>query len=141
MLGACSYPDALARSRAATGRGLSKQAFHLLPKVEEVDRLVDAHREVRIVEVHPEVSFAALAARPMAHPKRTPAGRAERVAALRTACPALVEALPTRLAGAAPDDVLDAVVVAWSARRYATGSHEHLGGERDGRGLRMEIIV
>ena len=45
------------------------------------------------------------------------------------------------LAGAAPDDVLDAIVGAWTARRYAGGADLQLGGELDETGLRMEVIA
>jgi len=44
-------------------------------------------------------------------------------------------------AGAKRDDVLDAVVGAWTARRYVAGAHLTLGGELDERDLRMEIIA
>jgi hypothetical protein len=37
--------------------------------------------------------------------------------------------------------VLDALVGAWTARRYVTGLHVRLGGETDETGLRMEVIV
>ena len=38
--------------------------------------------------------------------------------------------------------MLDAVAVAITAWRFTIGDVEHLGdGERDGRGLRMEIVV
>ncbi len=43
--------------------------------------------------------------------------------------------------GAAPDDVLDALIGAWTARRYATQAHVQLGGEPDATGLRMEVIA
>src|SRR5579872_2534270 len=45
--------------RKADERGLSKQAFHLLPKIRQVDQylLEHAHDRSRILELHPEVSF------------------------------------------------------------------------------------
>ena len=44
--------------------------------------------------------------------------------------------------GAKADDVLDALAIAVTAWRFTTGDVEHLGdGERDARGLRMEIVV
>src|SRR5207248_8623660 len=89
----------------ADASGVSRQAFNLLPKIAEVDALVTPTRQSQVREVHPELAFAALAGGvPMAWPKRTAAGRAERLAALHVAD------VP-RLRGAAPDDVLDALAV------------------------------
>ena len=99
----------------ASATGVSKQAFNLLPKLAEVDALVTPALQDRVLEVHPELAFAALAGgAPMAWPKRTAAGRAERLAAL-----GLNEA--PRVRGAAPDDVLDAMAVLASMRRWSTG--------------------
>ena len=124
-----SYADALARHRATDGRGLSKQAFHLLPKIAEVEAALDD----RVIEAHPELAFARLLGAPARHPKRTPAGRAERLAALGLAS-------RPRVRGAAPDDVLDAIALTHVARRVLAGDAERLGdGGRDGRGLRMAI--
>ena len=79
----------------------------------------------------------------MARPKNTSEGRVERLEALgsvfggsvvarHAACP------PT---GARADDVLDAFAGAWTALRVASGTHLRLGGERDERGLRMEVVA
>jgi predicted RNase H-like nuclease len=142
VVGALDYADALARSRRATGRGLSRQAFHLLPKIAEVDAVVRPRDQRRVVEVHPESSFAALAGGPLTLPKRTPEGREARLALLLPHFPDVERHLATRPSGAAPDDLLDAFAVAWTARREARGVAEHLGdGARDARGLRMEIVV
>jgi predicted RNase H-like nuclease len=88
----------------------------------------------------PELSFAELTGAPMPAHKRTAAGRAAREQALRSVFgdQGALEALP---AGAKRDDVLDALIGAWTARRHAAGRHRQLGGETDERGLRMEIIA
>lgn len=141
ILGSRTYEEASARSRALSGKGLSRQAFGIVPKVREVDLVMTPKRQHHLVEVHPEVSFATLAGVPMAHAKKTPAGRAERLDVLRRVFPDIDEGAESRVHGAAPDDVLDAFAVAWTARRWLAGSHVRLGGERDAWGLRMEIIV
>lgn len=111
--------------------GLSIQAWNLVPKVREVDEAW----EPRVREVGPEVSFAALAGAPMAHPKRTAAGQAERLAALG------LDAAP-RLRGAKPDDVLDALACAWTAARIAAGTAQSYGdGTIDARGRPMTLWV
>jgi predicted RNase H-like nuclease len=142
VLGAPTYGDACDLSRRACGRAVSKQLFNILPKVREIDRLQSPWLQARLFEMHPELSFTVLAGAPMRANKRTAEGRAERVAALRSAfddVDRLVLAPPP--AGAKRDDVLDAMVGAWTARRYVAGAHLSLGGELDERDLRMEIIA
>ena len=60
LLGAATYEEAVARSRAIHGKSLSKQAFAILPKIEEVDRLMTPERQCHLVEVHPEACFTVL---------------------------------------------------------------------------------
>jgi predicted RNase H-like nuclease len=120
-----THVEASAANREATGGiGLSIQAFHLIAKILEVDSYVRSPRSCRIVEVHPEVSFAALDAASVVPSKRTPAGGASRAAALRGAGlepPAYVPGL-----GYAADDLLDACAAAWTALRVARGDAEML---------------
>ena len=141
VLGAAGYEEACARSVRASGKKISRQVFNILPKIEQVDALITPQRQTRLFEMCPELSFAVLAGAPMGANKKTAAGRAERSAALATAF-ADVDALARRpLRGAAPDDVLDALVGAWTASRHAAQAHVQLGGELDVRGLRMEVIA
>src|SRR5690606_994434 len=85
VIGARDHAEAIVRERAASGRGLSLQAFRLVPKVAELDGLVTPELQHRLVEAHPELAFARRAGAPAVHPKRTPAGRAERRALLAQA--------------------------------------------------------
>ena len=137
VLGAATWEEANARSRAVDGRGLARQTFGLLAKIAEVDRLVTPAAQQRVVEVHPEVAFATMAGGPMASPKRTAEGGAAR----RALVTERFGEVPARLPGAAPDDVLDACAVLWVAGRFHRRVHEVLGdGAVDARGLRMEIV-
>lgn len=106
-------------SRERSGGGFSIQAWGLRTKVLEVDRLVRGGED-RVSEVHPEVTFARMAGHPAHHPKKTWAGQQERLCLL-----ALSGIDLTRLTGctgsAAPDDVIDAAAVAWSALRVVRG--------------------
>ena len=138
---ATSYEDAAARSREASGKSLSKQTFAILPKIREVDRLLTSERQSSMFEVHPEVSFTVMAGRPMAFPKRKPEGRRERLAVLRTVFSDIDDHAANELRGAAADDVIDAFVAAWTARRYSARTHRRLGGDLDERGFRMEMIA
>lgn len=141
VLDAVDYPDALHRSRAASGKGLSKQAWFLVPKIREVDAVVRAAGQHRVREAHPESAFVALAGG-FLPPKRHPEGAALRRRLVELALQELADALtapPPR--GAAPDDVLDAAVLVWTARRLVRGDATVLGdGETDDVGLRMEIV-
>jgi predicted RNase H-like nuclease len=141
VLPAESYEDAAARSKAASGKSLSMQTFMILPKIREVDGLITPQRQRSFVEVHPEVSFTVMAGRPMAFPKRTSEGHNQRLAVLRKVFIDIDDHLVRKIRGASDDDVLDAFVAAWTARRYATGTHIQLGGDLDERGLRMEMIA
>jgi len=122
-VGAVSHPEANAAHRAATGRGLSVQGFHLCRRIAEVDAWVRGGPGLTVLEVHPEVSFTALGA-DTSWPKRTPTGAATRLAALRRAGLVVPETL--RRPGVGLDDALDACAVAWTARRHARGEARRL---------------
>ena len=143
MLAADGYDEACALSREASGKAISKQTFNILPKIREVDRLLAPAVAVgaRLFEMCPELSFAALTGSPMHHAKRTAEGRAERQAALHRIFGDVDDLAERPPAGAAADDVLDALVGAWTARRYVNGAHLQLGGDMDEIGLRMQIIA
>jgi predicted RNase H-like nuclease len=119
VLDAPSYADACAVARALDGRAISRQAWALRAKILEVGAWLPA-APYPVYEVHPEVSFSLLTGAPILAGKRRAAGLAARRQALSEA--GIVT--PTDLAearGVAVDDVLDAAVVAWSARRIAAG--------------------
>jgi len=120
-LGAGGYQAASEASRRLAGEGISRQAFALLAKVADVDRWIHA-APARAVEAHPELSFAALAGAPLSSRKSTWAGAAERRSLLERAGIVIPGDLGRAGAQAAVDDVLDAAVVAWTARRVAAGS-------------------
>lgn len=99
---------------------LSAQSFALRSRILEVERCL----EERIFEVHPEVSFVALAGRHLRFSKRSWNGQAER----RRLLTAAGLELPAELdAGQAPaDDVLDAAAAAWTAGRKLAGAARRL---------------
>jgi predicted RNase H-like nuclease len=116
-----SYAAAGRACRDLTGKGFSVQAWGLRRKIAEADtyrrRASSAIPPVRLYEVHPELSFTAMAGAPLADGKHTRAG----LAARRELLMGEGITLPPRVAGAAQDDLLDAAAVAWSARRIAAG--------------------
>jgi predicted RNase H-like nuclease len=103
-------------NRERAGEGISTQAFNLRPKLREVETVAFA-RAYRIVEVHPEVSFARIAGRPLTASKKTAEGQRMRRDLLSTVGIGVDASAP----GAAVDDVLDAAVAAWSGRRVVLG--------------------
>jgi predicted RNase H-like nuclease len=141
VLEATTYEEACQISRAACGRAVSRQLFAILPKIREVDALQSPALQDRLFEMHPEVSLTELAGTPMQFHKSTGEGRHERLHALRSAFPEVGTIADLRPRGTQPDDVLDALVGAWTAQRFVAGHHVRLGGETDETGLRMEIIV
>jgi predicted RNase H-like nuclease len=114
-----AYANANQRCRELTGRGMSIQAWGLRHKLLEADAFRRTAAAPPLYEVHPELSFAALAdGAPLAESKHTRSGLAIRRALLIQAG----IALPPRVPGASEDDLLDAAAVAWSAGRIAAGA-------------------
>ncbi len=140
-LGAEDYDDACHRSRSASGKALSKQAFNLLPKIAEIDRLVLPDDQDRIVEAHPECAFVRLAGAPLESAKRTAEGQRLRERLLGEADPDLGRFVKReRERGVLPIlDVIDATVLTVTAGHVAAGTERRLGAEIDPRGLRAEI--
>ena len=113
--------------KCLTGAGMSQQAYALRYKIFEVQPL--AVRDARIFEVHPEVSFFALMRElettVVLRSKKTWNGMWARWNALQAAD----VVVPTALGAgglSACDDVLDAAVAAWTARRKLRGLAQSL---------------
>lgn len=120
---AMDAPDhrtASARNRALTGEGISIQAFSLKPKLHQVQQWV-RQTHYRVVEVHPEVSFARLAGAALTVRKSTWAGAECRRRLLADAGVLPAGELDEAGRRAGVDDVLDAAVAAWTARRVLLG--------------------
>src|SRR4051812_32701864 len=140
VLAESGYDAANRVSRERSGWGLSKQSWHLVDRIRQVDRVVSPERQRRVVEVHPELSFRAADPRVDAG-KRTGRGTGQRLRALAGwVDPAVLADLPVTVPAV---DALDALAAAWSARRWRDGEAEVLPArpDRDLRGLLMEVIV
>ncbi|HMM95774.1 DUF429 domain-containing protein [Phycicoccus sp.] len=111
-------------NRSLSGQGVGAQAFALREKILEVDAWLRTRPTLEVLEVHPEVSFAAMTGAPLSPGKRTSEGRDARLAALTAAGIGRPSVLEGRGYGA--DDVLDACAVAWSAARRAAGLSHRL---------------
>ena len=96
---------------------LSRQSWALVPKIREADAV--ARSDDRVIEIHPEVTFRAMAGEDLP-PKKSWAGMACRRHVLADNGVVLPDDLGP--AGRVQvDDVLDAAAAAWSARRLAYG--------------------
>lgn len=138
MLALGDYAEANRVSNRLQQRGISKQGWAIVPKVEQIDRLLQRHRELRgrVYEVHPEVSFAHWHGG-LLESKRSAAG----LEARRTLVSAHFGEIPRAPRGAREDDVLDAFAALWTAERILAGRAQTLGDARaDLTGLPMRIV-
>ena len=148
-LGASDFREALAINRRSTGRGISKQSWMIAPKIKIIDDLLQNDPALRGVlrESHPEICFWALnGATPMRFNKKTAEGQEERLALLRRLfmeTDDLFEESTARYRRkqAARDDIIDALVLALSAR-LGGGSYSTIPADpqRDPTGLAMEMV-
>jgi predicted RNase H-like nuclease len=118
------FTSAVALNRERTGVGFSIQAYGLKAKILDVDSFVRGSTH-DVVEVHPELSFAAIAGVPIGDAKTTWAGLHRRRALLIAEGVDIDGDLGGTLDTAGRrtgiDDLLDAAAVAWTARRVARG--------------------
>ena len=148
-LAATGYPDALELNRQATGRGLSIQAWGIVPKIHAIDALLRDNRALQGVlrECHPELCFWALNGRhAMQYNKKQGPGQQERFVVLEQYFPQC-HVLFDQASGeflrrqVARDDIIDAMVCAVTAK-VGYGGYRTLPPRppRDGQGLPMEIV-
>ena len=86
VLNAKSYGEANQINKEVTGKGMSRRAYAIMPKIKEADKLLQGCAKARRIvrEIHPEVCFWALNRRtPMEHSKKKPEGLYERRAVLK----------------------------------------------------------
>ena len=112
VLGEQNWADANRMSRKRFGRGLTKQSFALKPKINEVADVTA--RDNRVYEVHPEVSFVALAGQHLEGSKKQWNGHNARRALLAAHGIVIPDDLGN-VGSVGADDVLDAAAAAWSA--------------------------
>ncbi len=147
ILGLRDYAHACNKRASIDGKRMSRQAFNILPKIDEVDRFARSEHRLarRLYEVHPELAFSVLNNdRPMNNAKRKPAGFDERYELIcrkfsGSTIDAALQQYPRSMV--AKDDVLDAFVVLHSAKRIVEEKAERvpLEGAEDSEGLDMTI--
>lgn len=137
--------EAQAISRAVTGQGIPPVTWAIVPKIREVDlALADRPGQV-ILEGHPEVSFAvANGGVPVRHRKISAAGMLARLALLRNEGIDVSCLEPAGLPSlASMDDLLDAAIMLWTARRASQGIALHFPEDTicDAHGRPMQITA
>lgn len=126
-----AFVDANDLHRRLTGKGLTQQAWNLGPRIREVDAL--AAHDGRLVEAHPELSFAALAAggaipvEGLRWSKKSWNGQHRRRQLLAGAGIHLPERLEPPAGKLPADDLLDAAAAAWTADRIADDRAQWVG--------------
>jgi predicted RNase H-like nuclease len=144
-----SYREACRINKRVSGVKLSIQTWNIFAKIKEVDTWLHNTREAqpKVRESHPELCFWALTGGyAMAHPKKTPQGFRERYCILIKNDPQtdviVQQALDQfRRKDLARDDILDALVLAVSAR-FSAGRPitVPLKPAKDQKGRPMEIV-
>lgn len=130
--GDAGYEAASAANREAQGVGLSRQAYALSRKILDVHDWLADGVDVPVVECHPEVCFAhmvnPLDPTPPKHRKTSWEGMRHRIQMLKGAgIDVQYIRDETGLIGA--DDLVDAAVCAWTARRHWAGNAVRYPGE------------
>ena len=128
-----------------SGRGMTKQAWSICPKIREVDGVIQTDDQSRVYECHPEVCFLKMCGKPMVIGKKKSAGHQARRDAL------CAEGFPEEFLDrrrwlvktAGQNDLLDACAAAWTARRIKAGKACCLPDNPpiDERGLAMAMWV
>lgn len=142
---------AVARGTSLPPKAVAKQAFHIFPKIVEIDRLLrgDPALQSRLCECHPEVAFWAMNGRTaLDQPKKVknvphPPGLALRRRLLEDAGfpPELMSPSRARELRVGEDDLIDACAAAWTAGRIARHAAVSFPSppERDAHGLPIAI--
>jgi predicted RNase H-like nuclease len=140
-LSATTHAAASQINHDKTGRGLSQQAFGIIPKIKQVDDAITPECQHWAFEVHPEVCFWALNHHcPMKHSKKTREGAAERIDVLRPIFPEIERHIATRPPRVGADDLVDGAAAAWSALRWHNNEAQSVRSpERDEVGLETTI--
>jgi len=148
---ASDYAGACAAAYATSDppRKISKQMFHLFPKIREVDRLMTPALQARVFECHPEAAFFVMNGQQILPEPKKCSGQMHRpgldlrrtLLAAQGFSEAFLSAAMDRRGEARADDVLDACACAWTAARIVLGKAIRFpeAPPVDAKGLRMEI--
>ncbi|WP_192890041.1 DUF429 domain-containing protein [Vibrio bathopelagicus] len=134
------YISACSANVEQLSKKFSKQTWGIVPKIRELDKLIDDHPNLSIRESHPEVVFAALKGEPLTFSKRAQEGKEERLSIIQQLAPRWSDCLSlaisnTKRKDVAIDDIYDAFVlmsIAYNAPQLSTlPEPSDIGGEAD----------
>ncbi|MBI1352320.1 MAG: DUF429 domain-containing protein [Actinomycetales bacterium] len=120
--------EAQALSVRLTGQGVARQALGLASRILALDAVLAADPALTVIEVHPELSFAAMAGQVLERKKSAP-GVGQRMAALLGWRDDVASALGSAPPDVPVDDALDALAALWSAVRWRDGVARTLPAE------------
>jgi predicted RNase H-like nuclease len=117
-------PNDLAQSvsRASMGKGVSRQALALGPRILALDAHLARHPSNSVIEVHPELSFAQMGGTGPLSSKKTARGVGQRLAVLLDVFASVADVVSTAPPDVPIDDALDALAALWSAQRWLDGT-------------------
>ncbi|TCI39414.1 MULTISPECIES: DUF429 domain-containing protein [unclassified Exiguobacterium] len=109
-----TYEAANVRSRELIGKGISKQAWNLVPRIREFQTITAED----VYESHPEVCFAVMTGHEADFSKKTEAGEAERIELLRRYSKS--SPWKWKMSNVKVDDIIDACILAVAAYEAGT---------------------
>lgn len=132
------------RAEEPATKGIGARAWGIVPKIREVDELLQAEPEYQewLQEVHPELCFLVWSGR-LLRGKQSAAGQVERFKLVREQFPDVERKILEDLSSIGKvdlTDVLDAYAALWAALRRVKDEHEILAEETLD-GLRADMIV
>lgn len=109
------YIKGLEINRLKIGKGFSKQAFYLFPKIREAVAFKQKH-SLKVFESHPELCFVGWAGSPPQFSKKTKEGEYERLLLIERLSPQLLAVLKEAPFQKSRDDMIDAAILALTAK-------------------------
>ena len=118
VLAELTYEEANEKSRLLIGKGISKQAWNLTPRIREFQTITAEN----VYESHPEVCFAVMTGKEAVHSKKTQAGQDERIDLLRRYSNS--SPWKWKMSNVQVDDIIDACILAVAAYEAGTAGIE-----------------
>ncbi|MGQ1786238.1 MULTISPECIES: DUF429 domain-containing protein [unclassified Saccharicrinis] len=145
-----SYPEANALNREIQGKGISIQAWNIVPKIKELDMFLDEHPilKEKLHESHPELCFKNLKGAALSYKKKTVEGVRERLVLLKTLYPNIEKHFHVFRnqffkKDVVDDDVLDSMVLVFNAMEIAKGNYNQFPDceRKNNCGIRMVVFI
>ena len=128
------------------GLGLSKQSWNLIPKIKELEILMQQNNRPLIFESHPEISFQEMNNKELNYSKKERLGIEERKKILESngfEIEFLNKHLQEKNRNFKHDDFLDACAISWSALRVSKNKNKNIPekGVKDEKGILMQMKI